>query len=145
MSATGIGQVILGRRNVEGGPRQDEYSHTDYRGVFGVRGEIVEDWTYDAYGLFSQTRAFDFHNNDTSTQHIQNALLVVPGPNAGVHGRAVRLRALADLQPGGGGEPGRARLHLRPGRVVVPDDGRHRQCLHIRRPDQQGHQDTLGE
>jgi outer membrane receptor protein involved in Fe transport len=84
MSATGIGQVILGRRNVEGGPRQDEYSHTDYRGVFGVRGEIVEDWTYDAYGLFSQTRAFDFHNNDTSTQHMQNALLVVPGPNGPV-------------------------------------------------------------
>jgi iron complex outermembrane receptor protein len=80
MSATGIGQILIGRRNVEGGPRQDEYVHTDYRGVFGVRGEIVEDWTYDAYGQFSQTHSSDYHNNDTSTQNMQNALLAVPGP-----------------------------------------------------------------
>jgi len=80
MTAAGVGQVILGRRNIEGGPRQDEYSHTSYRGVFGVRGDIVDDWNYDAYGLFSQTRSFDYHNNDTSTDHIQNALLAIPGP-----------------------------------------------------------------
>ena len=81
MSATGIGQIAIGRRNIEGGPRQDEYTHTSYRGVFGVRGEIVEDWTYDAYGLFATTRSSDFHNNDTSSANIQNALLAVPGPN----------------------------------------------------------------
>ncbi|HEY1724203.1 MAG TPA: TonB-dependent receptor, partial [Steroidobacteraceae bacterium] len=80
MSAAGIGQILIGRRNIEGGPRQDEYNHTSYRGVFGVRGEVVEGWTYDAYGLFSTTRSLDFHNNDTSTEHIQNALLAVPGP-----------------------------------------------------------------
>ncbi len=80
MSATGVGQIAIGRRNIEGGPREDEYTHTSYRGVFGVRGEIVEDWNYDAYGLFSTTRSSDYHNNDTSTQHIQNALLAVPGP-----------------------------------------------------------------
>ena len=80
MTAAGVGQLLIGRRNIEGGPREDEYSHTSYRGVFGVRGEIVDDWNYDAYGLFSQTRAFDYHNNDTSTEHMQNALLAVIGP-----------------------------------------------------------------
>jgi iron complex outermembrane receptor protein len=78
-AATGIGQLLVGRRNVEGGPRQDNYDHIAYRGVFGVRGEIVPDWTYDAYGLFSQTKVSDFHNNDTSTRNMQNALLAVPG------------------------------------------------------------------
>ena len=79
MTTAGVGQIAIGRRNVEGGPRQDEYTHTSYRGTFGVRGDIVEGWTYDAYGLFSTTRSSDFHNNDTSTQNIQNALLAVNG------------------------------------------------------------------
>jgi iron complex outermembrane receptor protein len=79
-AATGIGQIQVGRRNVEGGPREDHYDHTAYRGVFGVRGEIVSDWTYDAYGLYSQTHSSDFHNNDTSTERMQNALLAVAGP-----------------------------------------------------------------
>lgn len=80
MTAAGIGQIQIGRRSVELGPREDNYTHTSYRGVFGLRGEIVEDWTYDAYGLFSQTKSLDFHNHDTSTEHMQNALLAVPGP-----------------------------------------------------------------
>ena len=79
-AATGVGQILIGRRNVEGGPREDSYDHTSYRGVFGARGEIVSDWTYDAYGLFSQTHSSDFHNNDTSTERMQNALLAVTGP-----------------------------------------------------------------
>ena len=78
-ATTGIAQTLIGRRNVEGGPRQDNYTHTSYRGVFGARGEITEDWTYDAYGLFSQTRSSDFHNNDTSTDRIQNSLLAITG------------------------------------------------------------------
>ncbi|HUO36661.1 MAG TPA: TonB-dependent receptor, partial [Mycobacterium sp.] len=81
MSANGIGQMYIGRRNVEGGSREDNYDHTAYRGVFGSRGEITEDWTYDAYGMFAQTRSIDFHNNDTSTDRMQNALLAVMGPN----------------------------------------------------------------
>ncbi len=79
----GDAQLTLGRRNVEGGPRQDNYTHTAYRGVFGARGEISEDWTYDAYGLFAQTRSSDFHNNDTSTNKIQAALLAIKDPVTG--------------------------------------------------------------
>lgn len=79
----GLAQLIFARRNIEGGPRQDNYTHTAYRGVLGLRGEITEGWTYDAYGLFSQTRSLDFHNNDTSTTLIQNALLAVKNPVTG--------------------------------------------------------------
>ena len=79
-AATGIGEILVGRRNVEGGPREDEYDHISYRGVAGMRGEIVPNWTYDAYGLFAFTRSSDYHNNDTSTERMQNALLAVNGP-----------------------------------------------------------------
>jgi iron complex outermembrane receptor protein len=79
----GDAQLVLGRRNVEGGPRQDNYTHTAYRGLIGARGEITEGWTYDVSGLFSQTRASDFHNNDTSTSKIQAALFAIKDPITG--------------------------------------------------------------
>ena len=79
----GDAQLTLGRRNVEGGPRQDNYDHTAYRGVLGLRGDINEDWTYDAYGLFSRTDSSDFHNNDTSTTKIQAALFAIKDPTSG--------------------------------------------------------------
>jgi iron complex outermembrane receptor protein len=82
-AATGLGQIAVGRRNVEGGPREDNFTHSEYRGVFGARGEISEGWTYDAYGLFSQTRSVDFHNSDTSTDRMQNALLAITDPKTG--------------------------------------------------------------
>jgi iron complex outermembrane receptor protein len=79
----GDAQILFARRNIEGGPRQDNYTHSIYRGVLGLRGEITEGWTYDAYGQFSTTRSLDFHNNDTSTNLIQNALFAVKDPVTG--------------------------------------------------------------
>jgi len=73
-------QLLIARRNVEGGPRQDTYVHTTFRGVFGVRGEITTDWTYDSSFTFGLTRSSDYHNNDVSAAHAQNALLAVMGP-----------------------------------------------------------------
>jgi iron complex outermembrane receptor protein len=92
----GDAQLIFARRNIEGGPRQDNYTHSAYRGVLGVRGEITEGWTYDVNGLFAQTRASDFHNNDTSTALIQNALLAVKDP---VTGNIVCRGAQTGCQP----------------------------------------------
>ena len=77
----GDAQLLIGRRNIEGGPRQDNYTHTSYRGVLGTKGAINADWNYDVSGVFSQTRANDFHNNDTSTSAMQAAMLAIPGPN----------------------------------------------------------------
>jgi iron complex outermembrane recepter protein len=83
LSPTGDAQLLLARRNIEGGPREDNYTHTSYRGVVGLRGDITEGWTYDTYGEFSQTRSLDFHNNDTSSVNMQNALFAVKDPITG--------------------------------------------------------------
>ena len=40
--------MLIGRRNVEGGGRQDTFHNTGFRGVVGVRGAISENWDYDA-------------------------------------------------------------------------------------------------
>jgi iron complex outermembrane recepter protein len=82
-NAAGDTQLLMARRNVEGGPREDEYTHTTWRGVFGARGELVEDWNYDASFTFGKTRSTDFHNNDTSSARMQDALLVELDPKTG--------------------------------------------------------------
>jgi iron complex outermembrane receptor protein len=77
-------QLLMARRNVEGGPREDTYVHSTFREVFGVRGEIVTDWTYDSSVTAGQTRSSDYHQNDLSSARIQNALLAVVGPSGSI-------------------------------------------------------------
>ncbi len=81
--ANGDVELQLARRNVEGGPRQDEYNHLAYRGVFGTRGEINSAWGYDASFTYGLTKFTDFHNNDTSSSRMQDALLAVRDPVTG--------------------------------------------------------------
>jgi len=82
-NAAGDVQLLMARRNVEGGPREDEYLHTTWRAVFGAKGEISQDWTYDASFASSRVRTSDWHNNDTSSSRMQNALLVINDPITG--------------------------------------------------------------
>jgi iron complex outermembrane recepter protein len=76
-------QVVMARRNVEGGPREDQFTHTTWRGVFGMKGEIIPDWTYDSSFEYSVVRVTDYHNNDTSSRLMQDAMLAIRDPVTG--------------------------------------------------------------
>jgi outer membrane receptor protein involved in Fe transport len=68
--------LIIGRRDVEGGPRQQSLTHTDWRIVVGSRGEIVDGWKYDAYAQQGEVQFTSTFSNDVSWNAIQNSLLV---------------------------------------------------------------------
>jgi iron complex outermembrane receptor protein len=68
------------RRNVEGGPRRDDLRHTDYRVVIGAKGDLNEDWSYDAYGQIGRGVYQEEYLNDVSLRRATNALNVVNGP-----------------------------------------------------------------
>jgi outer membrane receptor protein involved in Fe transport len=68
--------VDIGRRNVEGGPRTYEFTHTNYRMVLGSRGDIARGWTYDAYGQYFYTNFSNYNGRDISFDKIANALQV---------------------------------------------------------------------
>jgi len=72
--------LLIGRRNIEGGGRNQFYEHTNYRAVGGVRGEIVGSWKYDAYGSYYTTTLDQAAQNYLSISRLQNALLVVQTP-----------------------------------------------------------------
>ncbi|WP_288131013.1 TonB-dependent receptor [Microbulbifer sp.] len=67
----------IGRRNVEGGPRQDDLRHTTFRGVFGLRGDINESWSYDVYAQYAEVSMESTYLNDLSSTRIGRSLNVV--------------------------------------------------------------------
>ncbi|MCL1123909.1 TonB-dependent receptor domain-containing protein [Shewanella surugensis] len=69
--------MYIGRRNVEGGPRQDDIRHTTYRGVLGVRGNINDEWSYDAFANYGTVSYVETYYNDMSNTRIARALDVV--------------------------------------------------------------------
>jgi outer membrane receptor protein involved in Fe transport len=69
--------IFIGRRNVEGGDRQQDLIHTSFRLVIGGRGEIGQGWKYDAYFSNALTDTSNTYRNDVSWIKMQNALLVV--------------------------------------------------------------------
>jgi iron complex outermembrane recepter protein len=71
----------IGRRNVEGGGRIDDLRHTSFRGVVGLRGDIADGWSYDAYGLYGTSILQERFQNDVSRTRLNNSLLAVTGPN----------------------------------------------------------------
>ena len=68
--------VEIGRRNVEGGPREAYFEHTNFRGVFGVKGNLSSTWTYDAYGQYYYVNFFNANRKFFNFQSIDNALQV---------------------------------------------------------------------
>ncbi|HZF31247.1 MAG TPA: TonB-dependent receptor [Gammaproteobacteria bacterium] len=74
-----LASVEIGRRNIEGGGRQSDYEHTNYRGVAGVRGEIGPAWSYDAYGQYYYVQFYNSNNKYLNFERITNALQVTTG------------------------------------------------------------------
>ncbi|HET9397433.1 MAG TPA: TonB-dependent receptor, partial [Sphingomicrobium sp.] len=90
--------VYIGRRNVEGGGRQDVLNHNAFRLVGGMRGDVARGISYDAYYQYGQTRRNEHYLNDFSATRLARAIdavavldgeIVAPGtPGATVMCRA---------------------------------------------------------
>jgi outer membrane receptor protein involved in Fe transport len=78
--ATATFEMWMGRRNVEGGPRLDNYLSASIRQVLGAKGEINDAWTYDVYGQFGITDFQDREGNFLGYPQIAAAMDAVPNP-----------------------------------------------------------------
>jgi outer membrane receptor protein involved in Fe transport len=78
-----LASVLIGRRNVEGGGRDDDLEHTDYRIVAGMRGDLLRGLSYDAYYQFGTSRRAETYFNDFSVVRLQRSLDVITNPANG--------------------------------------------------------------
>ena len=67
---------LLGKRNVEGGPRFNDIGFTQFRVTTGMKGDISDNWSYDMSAQFGQISVANTYRNDVSSTRISEALLV---------------------------------------------------------------------
>lgn len=77
------GVLLVGRRNVEGGPRQDDRRHQDLRVLGGFGGDLGRGVTYDASYMAGQVKFTDTYLNDVSITRLTRALDVITDPSTG--------------------------------------------------------------
>ncbi len=51
----GQATLEIGRRNIEGGNRQNDIRHTSYRTQIGAKGDLGDGWSYDVYAQYGET------------------------------------------------------------------------------------------
>jgi outer membrane receptor protein involved in Fe transport len=78
-----VAEVYIGKRNVEGTPRSNRLTHENMRVLGGVRGDINDNWSYDAYVLHAENDSTDVYNNDMSIARLALALDAVIDPESG--------------------------------------------------------------
>jgi outer membrane receptor protein involved in Fe transport len=69
--------MYIGRRNVEGGGRQQSFAQTSFRAVAGLRGAINEAWGYDVSAQYSSAGVNTGTKNYFVVNRMQRALDVV--------------------------------------------------------------------
>jgi iron complex outermembrane receptor protein len=74
--ATTDPNVIILRRDVEGGNRISDLEHMDFHQVIGVKGAIDNVWSYDLNWQYSLVNLISSNNNFFSTTKLNNALNV---------------------------------------------------------------------
>lgn len=103
VDANGVTQAVsyTGRRNVEGGGRQDDLQHTAYRIVGGVRGKLLPGLSYDAYYQFGKTILAQTYLNDFSITRLGRAQDVVTDNRAGsvTFGQPVCRSVITGIDP----------------------------------------------
>lgn len=66
--------TAIAKRNVEGGGRQDDLRHTDFRIVGGMKGDIIDGFSYDVYGQYGTTIYSEHYLRDFSKSRVQSAI-----------------------------------------------------------------------
>lgn len=73
--------TLIGRRNVEGGPRDSDLRHNSFRILGGVKGDLINDWEYDASYQFGKTTRDNIYRGEFSRVRTIRALDVVTDDN----------------------------------------------------------------
>ena len=80
----GMVRVGVRRRTPDVGPRTTAYHNRAYQGIAGFRGDLSSSLHYEVFGQYGKTIRDIAYLNDLDAGKVQQALLVVQGPNGPV-------------------------------------------------------------
>lgn len=76
--------ILILRRNVEGGQRNNDIQHTTIRALAGLRGDLADTgFVWDVYASYAKVDRSEVYNNDLSKRRIALALDAVADPATG--------------------------------------------------------------
>ena len=81
--------LYVGRRSVEGGPREDNYLSNSFREQLGIKGKWIEGLSYDAYAQVGINQMTDTEDGFVNMTAALNALNVVPDTRPATLGQPV--------------------------------------------------------
>ena len=84
------------RRNVEGGPRQQDTTYTTFRGLLGTKGDLGSVWSYDAYYQYGRVNYTQTYRNEFSVARLNRALDIVADTRPGATPGSVVCRSVLD-------------------------------------------------
>lgn len=70
-------QFINSHRNIEGGPRVSTYENSTWRAIFGMRGDINDDFAFDIFAQYAATEGTRISQNDLNFNRVQQSLYIV--------------------------------------------------------------------
>jgi iron complex outermembrane receptor protein len=76
--AAGQADLLIARRDVEGGDRTFELKHASYRMQIGFKGDLDANWSYNVYAQDGYTSFAQATDGEISASRVQNALQVDP-------------------------------------------------------------------
>ncbi|MGE5617248.1 MAG: TonB-dependent receptor domain-containing protein, partial [Bacillota bacterium] len=83
-SATSSAELLIFRRDIEGGNRQDDIRHTSFRVVGGIKGDVFKNWDYDIYAQTGKVIYQEIYRNEFSLSRGSLALDVITDPATGL-------------------------------------------------------------
>jgi len=86
VSAAESDPLLIGRRNVEGSPRDDDLQHTSIRIVAGAKGQINDTWSYDVSGQHSIVQLAETYADASFTKITDSLNVVTLGAPVGTVG-----------------------------------------------------------
>ena len=81
--------LVIGRRNVEGGGRIETFLNQMLRGVVGLKGSFTDAWTYNLHAQRGTTEIHDSIDSYLGNSQLEQALNVLPGSRGPVCGGPV--------------------------------------------------------
>jgi iron complex outermembrane recepter protein len=93
IASGGSTTMYIGRRNTEGGGRQQSFSNTSFRAIVGARGALSDNWDYDVSFQRSSVKANEQTLNYFVIDRINKSLDAVLLPNGTIGCRDAGARA----------------------------------------------------
>ena len=77
----GLRDIFVTKRLTDFGPRRADADRDTYRIVLGMRGDVTENWNYEAFFNYGKTKQVQLGSGQINTPNFREAVQIIPDPS----------------------------------------------------------------